>query len=83
MGYAREEMCAHCVRSVASTLLNEMGWNADVIESQLAHVTGSVRGIYNRAQYLEERIVMMQGWADFLDSIRNGSNVVTFKRQVA
>lgn len=56
---------------MASTLLNEQGYHADVIERQLAHVPHQrVRGIYNRAEYLPERRKMMQDYADFLDHLR-------------
>jgi hypothetical protein len=56
---------------MASTLLNELGFNADWIERQLAHVPyGQVRGIYNRAEYLPERRRMLQEWADYLDTLR-------------
>jgi integrase len=71
MGFEREEMCPHGFRSMASTLLNELGYNADWIERQLAHVPhGQVRGIYNRAEYLPERRRMLQEWADYLDALR-------------
>jgi integrase len=71
MGFEQEEMCPHGFRSMASTLLNELGYNADWIERQLAHVPhGQVRGIYNRAEYLPERRRMMQEWADYLDTLR-------------
>ena len=69
MGFAGE-MTAHGFRSMASTLLNEMGWRSDVIERQLAHVDkNKVRSAYNRAEYITERRQMMQAWADFLDSL--------------
>jgi len=71
MGFEREEMCPHGFRAMASTLLNELGYNADWIERQLAHVPHSrVRGIYNRAEYLPERRRMLQEWADYLDALR-------------
>jgi integrase len=70
MGYGRDEMSGHGFRSTASTLLNEMGWPADVIERQLAHTErDEVRGAYNRAEYLGERHRMMQRWADYLDQL--------------
>lgn len=70
MGFSNDEMTAHGFRSMASTLLNEMGFRSDVIERQLAHVEGNtVRAAYNRAEYLTERREMMQKWADFLDSL--------------
>jgi integrase len=71
MGFEKDEMCPHGFRSMASTLLNELGYNADWIERQLAHVPhGQVRGIYNRAEYLPERRRMLQEWADYLDTLR-------------
>jgi integrase len=70
LGYTKEEMTAHGFRSTASTLLNERGYEEDVIERQLAHVEGNkVRAAYHRAQYLEARTVMMQEWADYLDDL--------------
>lgn len=64
-------MHVHGFRSMASTLLNERGWNPDVIEAQLAHQdANAVRRAYNRAQYLPERRRMMQEWADYLDELR-------------
>ena len=71
MGFESDEMCPHGFRSMASTLLNELGYNADWIERQLAHIPqGQVRGIYNRAEYLPERRRMMNEWADYLDGLR-------------
>jgi len=73
MGWEKEQFVAHSFRSLASTRLNEMGYNPDVIEKQLAHEPGNaVRVAYNRAQWLPDRIKLMQDWADFLDSLRNG-----------
>lgn len=67
----RGKMTVHGFRSTASTLLNERGWNPDVIEAQLAHQdANAVRRAYNRAQYLEDRRRMMQEWADYLDELR-------------
>jgi integrase len=75
MGYTPEEMTAHGFRSVASTLLNEQGWNVDAIERQLAHgERNSVRAAYNHARYLPERCTMMQAWADYLDQLRAGAS---------
>ncbi len=81
MGYDGDTMSWHGFRSMASTLLNEHGYNPDAIESQLAHVPGNkVRGAYNRAKYLPERRTMMQAWADYLDSLRTGANVIPIRR---
>jgi len=74
MGYAKDEMCAHGFRSMASTILNEQGYSADAIEKQLAHnPRNKIRGIYNRAEYLPERRRIMQDWADYLDQLRQNS----------
>jgi integrase len=71
MGYTKEQIVPHGFRSMASTLLNENGFNADWIERQLAHTEGnSVRAAYNYAEYLPERRRMMQWWADYLDGLR-------------
>lgn len=74
MGYARGEMTVHGFRSMASTLLNEQGFNRDWIERQLAHCEkNAVRAAYNHAEYLPERRRMMQAWADYLDELRAGA----------
>ena len=82
MGYTKEEITPHGFRSMASTLLNEQGWNPDAIERQLAHgECNSVRAAYNYAQYLAERKKMMQAWADYLDELamKVNENVVELK----
>lgn len=71
LGY-RGCMTVHGFRTSASTLLNEQGFNPDVIEAALAHVRGDIRSIYNRAKYLPERTRMYQWWADYCDRLRNG-----------
>ncbi|MFU2207790.1 tyrosine-type recombinase/integrase [Solidesulfovibrio sp. C21] len=76
LGYEQGEMCAHGFRAMASTLLNEQGWNSDLIERQLAHAErNSIRAAYNRAEYLPERRKMMQAYADFLDRLKVGAKV--------
>jgi integrase len=71
LGYSGAEMTGHGFRSMASTLLNELGWNRDAIERQLAHSErNSVRAAYNYAEFLPERRRMMQAWADYLDSLK-------------
>ncbi len=71
MGYAKDEMCTHGFRSTASTLLNELGYNRDWIERQLAHgERNDVRAAYNYAEYLTERRKMMQEWADYLTKLK-------------
>jgi len=74
MGYTKEEMTSHGFRSTASTILNERGFNPDVIEAALAHQDEDpVRRAYNRATYLPERTKLMQEWADLLDTFRQHS----------
>ena len=74
MGYQKDEMSVHGFRSIASTLLNELGYNSDWIERQLAHgERNEVRAAYNYAEYLPERRRMMQEWADYLDELKNAA----------
>ncbi len=74
LGYDSKKMCPHGFRSMASTLLNEKGYNPDVIEKCLAHsCSNQVRAVYNRAQYMEERKKLMQEYADYLDELANKS----------
>lgn len=81
MGYTGDQMSWHGFRAMASTLLNETGYPPDVIELQLAHQErNEVRAAYNRAVRLEERRKMMQLWADYLDGLRLGTNVLPFRR---
>jgi integrase len=74
MGYEQGTLTVHGFRSTASTLLNEQGWRADAIERQLAHgERDAVRAAYNYAEYLAERKLMMQDWANYLDQLRQFS----------
>jgi integrase len=77
LGYKADVMSAHGFRSTASTILHEQGWHHDVIETQLAHLTGTATSrAYNRSIHLAERTKMMQSWADQLDALRDGADVV-------
>jgi integrase len=70
-GFLSSEVTPHGFRATACTLLNELGWNSDAIERQLAHgASDDLRRIYNYAQYLPTRRLMMQAWADYLDELR-------------
>lgn len=81
MGY-HKRATAHGFRALASTVLNESGFNPDAVERQLAHKErNEVRAAYHRAEYLPERKKMMQWWADWLDNQERGGNVVTLKRK--
>jgi integrase len=71
-------MKAHSFRTTASTLLNQMKYSPDAIERQLAHKDkNKVRGIYNRAEYVDERREMLQFWADYLDDLKKSVNTLS------
>ncbi|MFI3270902.1 MAG: tyrosine-type recombinase/integrase [Pseudomonadota bacterium] len=70
LGYAQGTMTAHGFRAMASSLLNGLGFKADIIERQLAHVEkNKIRAAYHRTEYMEERTSMMQAYADYLDGL--------------
>ena len=84
LGYSGKEMTAHGFRAMASTRLNESHlFHPDAIERQLAHgERDTVRAAYHRAEYLPERVKMMQWWADYLDSLRESNkptNIIPFQ----
>ena len=72
LGYAKDEVTGHGFRATASTLLNECGkWHPDAIERQLAHVErNDVRAAYARGEHWDERSMMMQWWANYLDQLQ-------------
>lgn len=77
LGYAKDEMTGHGFRSMASTLLHELGMPHEAIERQLAHgERNKVSAAYNFAEHLPERRKMMQTWADYLDKLRAGAEVI-------
>lgn len=79
MGYQGQHT-AHGFRTTASTMLHEQGFHSDMIERQLSHgERNMVKAAYNRAQHLPERRKMMQSWADYLDGLKAGAQVVPFK----
>lgn len=80
LNYGTGEMTAHGFRSMASTLLNEAGWNKDAIERQLAHgEKDKVRAAYNAAEHLPLRRKMMQAWADYLEGLAAGGSVTPIR----
>lgn len=84
LGYTKDEMTGHGFRSMASTLLNEQGWHHDAIERQLAHAEpNAIRAAYNYAEHLPERRKMMQAWADYLDGLKKGGNVVPLRTGIS
>ena len=70
----------HGFRHIASTTLREKGFLRDHVEAALSHKVGGVEGVYNKADYLADRIPMMQFWADYLEGLRTDSNIIPFGR---
>lgn len=85
MGFEREEVTAHGFRATASTLLNESGkFSPDAIERALAHQDpDAVRRAYARGSFWQERVTMAQWWADYLDTLRKGGEIVAFRTPFA
>lgn len=77
------DLWIHDLRRTASTHLHETGWPSDVIEKALNHTIGGVRGVYNRAQYAEQRRRMLQAWADYLDGLVAGADVTRLRQGIA
>ncbi len=72
MGFAGR-LVSHGLRALASTTLNEQGFDSDVIESALAHIdSNEVRRAYNRADYLERRRVLMCWWSEHIERASTG-----------
>lgn len=82
MGY-KGILTGHGFRHMARTLLGELGWNPEALERQLSHKEPGVAGIYNKAQHLPERRKIMQAWADYLDELRAGNQVIPIRRERA
>jgi integrase len=82
MGFPKDEMTGHGFRAMARTLLAEqLGIDEAVIEAQLAHAVKDALGrAYNRTEFLEQRRRMLQTWADYLDKLREGAEVIPLKR---
>ncbi len=59
----------HDLRRTGSTILHEQGFSSDVVEKALNHTIGGVRGVYNRAEYADQRKVMLQSWADYISGL--------------
>jgi integrase len=77
------QLVSHGLRALASTTLNEQGFDSDVIEAALAHVDkDAVRGAYNRAQYLERRRVMMAWWSDHIETAATGNLSIAVTRHL-
>ena len=82
LGFAKEEMSAHGFRAMARTLIAEQlpGISPDVIEAQLAHGKSGPLGMaYDRAEFMQQRRHAMQTWADYLDKLRTGADVIQLR----
>ena len=78
----KTQHCPHGFRAMARTLIAEQGWNTDYIERQLCHKEKNATvAAYAREKHLPERTRMMQAWADYLDAIRDGADVIPIKRK--
>lgn len=84
MGYSKEDMTAHGFRGIASTRIREVGkgqFREEVIEAQLAHIIkNKTQAAYDHAEYIDERRILMQWWADYLDELKNGAQVIPIKK---
>ncbi|MGZ4970573.1 MAG: tyrosine-type recombinase/integrase [Methylobacter sp.] len=82
LGYGKDVMTAHGFRAMARTILDEvLGVRPDFIGHQLAHAVKDPNGrAYNRTAHLPERHKMMQQWADYMDGLKAGAQVIGFKR---
>ncbi len=81
LGYGSDKQSVHGFRATARTLLAEvLDFDPLVIEAQLAHAVKDVNGrAYNRTTYMKHRTTMMQQWADYLDKLAKGADVIQFK----
>ena len=82
LGYSGDQMTPHGFRAMARTLMAERlpGIPHDVVEAQLAHgKSGPLGAAYDRAEFMEQRRRMMNEWADYLDNLRRGANVIPIR----
>ncbi len=84
LGYGKDVMTTHGFRAMARTIMDEvLNVKVDLIEHLLAHAVKDPNGrAYNRTAHLPERHKMMQQWADYLDGLKSGAEVVPFKKVV-
>jgi hypothetical protein len=82
LDFGNDEHVAHGFRAMARTMMAERlkGIPADLVEAQLGHgKSGPLGGAYDRAEYVDQRRQVMQTWADYLDHLRAGAQVLAFK----
>jgi len=86
MGYdTQKDITAHGFRAMARTILHErLNIDPHVIEHQLAHkVPDALGAAYNRTKFIEQRVTMMQQWADYLDELKDGAKVIPIRVKLA
>ena len=83
LGYTSTVQTAHGFRATARTILDEvLGQRVDLIEHQLAHAVRDANGrAYNRTAHLPARVVMLQKWADYLDTLRTGATIIQMPKR--
>lgn len=82
MGFEKQ-LVAHGLRALASTTLNEQGFDGDIIESALAHIgDNEVRNAYNRSEYIKRRIPMMNWWSEHIEKAANGNMSLSGKKSL-
>jgi integrase len=77
IAFNMKPLTIHDLRRTGATLLHEKGFGADVIEKALNHNIGGIRGVYNRAEYADQRRTMLQFWGDYIAEIASESKVLT------
>ncbi len=76
ISFDMEPFTIHDLRRTGATLLHERGFPSDVVEKALNHTIGGVRGVYNRAQYSDQRQKMLQSWADYVEGLGCKQNLI-------
>ena len=80
MGFDKQ-LVAHGLRALASTTLNEQGFDADIVEAALAHTgNNEVRNAYNRAEYIQRRTLLMNWWSNHIEQAATGNMSLTGKQ---
>jgi integrase len=79
----QREITGHGFRHVAASLLRELGYRDDLVEEALGHKKPGIAGVYGHAKYIEERRAMMQTWADYLDKLKAGADVIPLRGNAA
>lgn len=83
MTFPMDPFTIHDLRRTGSTLLHEKGFRSDVVEKSLNHTTGGVRGVYNKAEYCDQRRAMLQFWADYVEALASERKVLMGRFGVA